>query len=93
MRGGQVVRRTRKTARQAIDTVVDKQPVYIPRRAFLVNGYTSPSRVALVQISEPGRTRGITFKARVRPGVLGASLPAGFPVSVLIRHGQTEVVG
>jgi hypothetical protein len=86
-----------RTTEQYIRHQVDAKPQPRTRQAFLLTAYIGNSTSVLVQLSDPRTgSRGAVLRARVRPGVAPpplTTITAGTPVTLVIRHGQAEVIG
>lgn len=69
------------------------------RQAFLVAAYKDKMTTVLVTFSPPRLgVQGVVARARISSGLTGIDttapqLPAGHPVTVVIRRGQLSIVG
>lgn len=92
------MRRQLNTIEQTIRRVAASTLQPKIRRAFLTDTYPSSAaqggvRTVAVTLSDPTKgTRGLTFRASVRAGLSTTGIPAGTPVTIIISHGQAEIL-
>jgi hypothetical protein len=93
------MRRQLQTSHQRVRETAGTLPTEKTRRAYLVAPYKDKVQSVMVQFSDPRlSTVGTITRARVSPGLAGLDtaapqLDVGYPVTVVIRRGQVEVVG
>jgi hypothetical protein len=88
-------RRHLRTTETNVRNTADRRLQPKTRTAFLLDTYSGYALQVMVQLSDP-RTgvRGTIIRASIRPGVgLPNAIAAGTPVTIIISHGQVEIIG
>jgi hypothetical protein len=92
------VRRQLNTAQRRVEKIgADTAQPFI-RRAFLTHAFPGSAgqgsiRIVMVSFNDPTTgARGTVVRARAQAGLASSTLPAGTPVTVVIRHGQVEIM-
>lgn len=86
-------RQTSTSGRNIVRTVDRRRIEPKTRQAFLALDYPGIASSAYVQFTDPTVVRGNVLLAYLQPGLGGAPLRAGTPVTVQISHGQLRIVG
>jgi hypothetical protein len=84
-----------RTVETNVRRTANQRPQPKTRTAFLLDTYSGYALQALVQLSDPRTSvRGTIIRASIRPGIgLPNAVAAGTPVTIVIRHGQVEIIG